>query len=92
MSNNFESSCQDLNRRIAEQERTIEQNEVSAEYAQEALELHLQQLERLGAHLEDSVCCVLRKVIARAEAEAELNSLKTELRSLKVCNELGFNN
>lgn len=54
---------------------TIQQNEVGLTEAQEALSHHLEQLQRLGATLEDDVCGVLRKVIAQAEAREELRSI-----------------
>ena len=58
---------------ISSLKKRIEENEIRAEDAKEALELHLHQLQRLGATLEDSVCGILRKVIARSEAVEELD-------------------
>ncbi len=55
--------------------RTLQENEVRAADAKEALNLHLDQLKRLGATLEDSVCGILRKVIAQAEAIEELDKI-----------------
>lgn len=55
--------------------RRIKENEIRSQEAREALELHLHQLQRLGATLEDSVCGILRKVIARSEAVEELDRL-----------------
>jgi len=60
--------------------RKIEQNEVGLQDATDALALHLSQLERLGCHLEDSICEILRKVIAQAEARQELAEISAELR------------
>jgi hypothetical protein len=55
--------------------KRIEENEIRAEDAKEALEHHLRQLQRIGATLEDNVCMILRKVIARSEAVEELDRL-----------------
>ena len=52
--------------------QTIANNTITTIEAKAALSHHLEQLERLGAHLEDDICCVLRKVISRAEAEEQL--------------------
>lgn len=60
---------------ISNLKKRIEENEIRAEDAKGALELHLNHLHRLGATLEDSVCEILRKVIARSEAEEELERL-----------------
>lgn len=60
---------------ISSLKKRIEENEIRAEDAKGALELHLHQLQRLGATLEDSVCGILRKVIARSEAVEELDRL-----------------
>lgn len=61
--------------RYYELKKIIWENEVTAERAAEALEHHLNQLSQLGATLEDDVCEILRKCIARAEAEKELENL-----------------
>lgn len=61
--------------RISYLKRQIDENWIRPKDAREALELHLSQLQRLGATLEDSVCGILRKVIARSEAEEELERL-----------------
>ena len=53
--------------------KRIEENEIRPQEAREALEHHLSQLQRLGATLEDNVCMILRKVIARSEAVEELD-------------------
>ncbi len=63
------------NNRISVLKRRIEENEIRPQVAREALEHHLHQLQRLGATLEDSVCMILRKVIARSEAVEELDRL-----------------
>lgn len=42
---------------------------VSPDAAQEALNLHLEQLKRLGCTLEDSVCCILRNIIESGELQ-----------------------
>ena len=55
--------------------RTLQENEVKAADARAALDLHINQLQRLGATLEDSVCMILRKVIAQAEAIEELDKI-----------------
>lgn len=55
--------------------KRIEENEIRPQEAEEALEHHLRQLQRLGATLEDNVCMILRKVIARSEAVEELDRL-----------------
>lgn len=54
------------NNRISTLKRRIEENEIQSQVAREALEHHLRHLQRLGATLEDSVCMILRKVIARS--------------------------
>lgn len=64
-----------VNNRISALKRRIEENEIRSQVAREALEHHLCQLQRLGATLEDSVCMILRKVIARSEAVEELDRL-----------------
>ena len=61
--------------RYYELKKIIWENEVTAERAAEALKHHLNQLTQLGATLEDDVCEILRKYIARAEAEKELENL-----------------
>lgn len=61
--------------KISGLKKRIEDNGIRSEDARKALELHLSQLQRLGATLEDSVCGILRKVIARSEAEEELERL-----------------
>ncbi len=63
------------NNKIYSLKKRIEDNEIRSEDAREALRLHLFQLHRLGATLEDSVCGILRKVIARSEAEEELERM-----------------
>lgn len=63
------------NNKIFGLKKRIEDNGIRSKDAREALELHLSQLQRLGASLEDSVCGILRKVIARSEAEEELERL-----------------
>lgn len=55
--------------------RILQENEVRPSDAEAALELHLGQLQRLGATLEDSVCEILRKVIAQGEAIKELDEI-----------------
>lgn len=62
-------------KRVKELKKTLQRNEVSVANAHEALEHHLNQLNRLGATLEDNVCEVLRKVIAQAEAIEELDRI-----------------
>lgn len=61
--------------RVGVLKKTLQENEVKAADAREALKLHLNQLQRLGATLEDSVCMILRKVIAQAEAIEELDEI-----------------
>ena len=61
--------------RISDLKIRIEENEIRSKEAREALGHHLRQLQRLGATLEDSVCMILRKVIARSEAVEELDRL-----------------
>ncbi len=61
--------------RISDLKIRIEENEIRSKEAREALDHHLRQLQRLGATLEDSVCMILRKVIARSEAVEELDRL-----------------
>jgi len=77
------------NNKISTLKRIIEDNEIRSGEAKEVLEHHLNplqrlgdtlehhlnQLQRLGATLEDSVCGILRKVIARSEAEEELERM-----------------
>lgn len=63
------------NNKISDLKKRIGDNGIRSEEAREALELHLIQLQRLGATLEDSVCGILRKVIARSEAEEELERM-----------------
>ncbi len=63
------------NNRISALKRRVEENEIRPREAREALEHHLRQLHRLGATLEDSVCGILRKVIAQSEAVEELDRL-----------------
>lgn len=60
---------------ISSLKKRIVENEIRPQEAREALEHHLRQLQRLGATLEDNVCMILRKVIARSEAVEELNRL-----------------
>lgn len=60
---------------ISSLKKRIEKNEIRPQEAREALEHHLRQLQRLGATLEDNVCMILRKVIARSEAVEELDRL-----------------
>lgn len=60
---------------ISSLKKRIEENEIRADDAKEALELHLHQLHRLSDTLEDSVCGILRKVISRSEAVEELDIL-----------------
>lgn len=60
---------------ISTLKKRIEENEIRPQEAREALEHHLRQLQRLGATLEDNVCMILRKVIARSEAVEELDRL-----------------
>lgn len=61
--------------RISDLKIRIEENKIRSKEAREALDHHLRQLQRLGATLEDSVCMILRKVIARSEAVEELDRL-----------------
>lgn len=61
--------------RISCLKRQIDENWTRPQDAREALELHLGQLQRLGATLEDSVCEILRRVIAQSEAVEELDRL-----------------
>lgn len=61
--------------RISCLKRQIDENWTRPQDAREALELHLDQLQRLGATLEDSVCEILRRVIAQSEAVEELDRL-----------------
>lgn len=63
------------NNKILKLKKSLEKNEIRSQEAREALEHHLLQLQRLGATLEDSVCMILRKVIARSEAVEELDRL-----------------
>lgn len=62
----------DSEKRKAELEAILMENRVRATEAEEALNHHLNQLQRLGATLEDNVCGVLRKVLAQAQAREEL--------------------
>jgi len=62
-------------KRIKELQSVLMWNSISKQEAEEALELHLAQLQRLGATLEDSVCSILRKLIKRAEAIEELKAV-----------------
>jgi hypothetical protein len=60
------------------QNAIIEQNHVSAQEIDEALDFHLQQLSRMGLHLEDEVCRILRKFKAQVEAREELERIILE--------------
>lgn len=63
------------NDKISSFKKGIEENEIRAEDAKEALELHLHPQQSLGTTLEDCVCGILRKVIARSEAVEGLDRL-----------------
>lgn len=77
----YRQRCNDLREQIAEQERVKQQHSFTERDAQEALQHHLQQLEKLGATLEDDVCNILRKAIAQARANAEIEHLQQLLSS-----------
>lgn len=61
--------------RIFALKRRVAENDIGPQEAREAFEHHLSQLQRLGVILEDSVCGILQKVIARSEAEKGLDRL-----------------
>lgn len=63
---------------IQEQRNRIRRSTYTPEEAEAALEHHLGQLRKLGATLEDDVCCILRKAKELTEASQRLEELLTE--------------
>ena len=74
---------QNLQRELGELKSKQYSLRVSAKEAEEALELHLEQLHRLGATLEDSICIILRKVIENAELQKEIDEKEELIRIYK---------
>ena len=75
----WEESCRRLEAEIKSERMTIEDNIPTLQEAVDALAHHQQQLVRLGATLEDSVCAILRKTIEQAKAAQRLTEKEKEL-------------
>ena len=77
----WERVCKSIREQIAElQAKDLRENHVSEEEARKALSHHLEQLERLGATLEDDICGILRKVEASAKIKKEIEAKEEKLR------------
>lgn len=61
--------------------RKQEELAVSPAEGREALDLHLEQLKKLGVSLEDSVCGILRKVIESGELQKEIDEKNRLIRN-----------
>ena len=69
----YERRCSELREEIAALEaQDYKENHVTGKEAEEALSHHLEQLERLGATLEDDICTILRKLMASSKLREEI--------------------
>lgn len=62
----------------------IDRLQISKNRAEEVLEFHLEQLQKLGLTLEDSVCEVLRTLIEQSELQEQIEKKKSELRIITL--------